>query len=142
MSTEDEVRRTSAQFYSALNRMADGDGGEMARVWSHSETVTAMHPIGGEQVGWKAVKESFEGVASLASGGHVEIADQIIHAGEDLAYELGTERGEMKLAGETVPVEHRVTNVYRREAGEWKLVHHHTDLSPSMIGILERLQAA
>jgi ketosteroid isomerase-like protein len=142
MSTEDEIRSASETFYSALNRMADGDGSEMSRAWSHSETVTAMHPIGGEQVGWDAVKGSFEGVAEIASGGHVEIADQEIHTGEDLAYELGTERGHMKMAGETVAIEQRVTNIYRREAGEWKLVHHHTDLSPAMLGILERLQAA
>ena len=142
MSTQDEVRGASARFYSALNRMADGDGSEMSRAWSHSETVTAMHPIGGEQVGWDAVKGSFEGVAEIASGGHVEIADQEIHTGEDLAYELGTERGHMKMAGESIVIEQRVTNIYRREAGEWKLVHHHTDLSPAMLGILERLQAA
>ncbi len=35
-----------------------------------------------------------------------------------------------------------MTNIYRREAGEWKLVHHHADISPAMLGILERLQAA
>jgi ketosteroid isomerase-like protein len=122
--------------------VADGDGSEMSRAWSHSETVTAMHPIGGEQVGWDAVKESFDQVAGIASGGHVEIADQEIQTGEDLAYELGTERGQFKLAGETIAIEQRVTNIYRREGGEWKLVHHHTDLSPAMLGVLERLQAA
>lgn len=142
MSSEDEVRRTSAQFYSALNRMATGDSSEMSRVWSHSETVTAMHPIGGEQVGWAAVKDSFDQVAGLASEGHVELADQVIHTGEDLAYELGTERGQIKVAGEPVTIEQRVTNIYRREAGQWRLVHHHTDLSPAMLGILGRLQAA
>ena len=142
MSTQDAVRSASARFYSALNRMADGDGSEMSRAWSHSETVTAMHPIGGEQVGWDAVTGACAGVAELASGGHVEIADQEIHTGEDLAYELGTERGNMKLAGESIAIEQRVTNIYRREEGQWKLVHHHTDLSPAMLGILERLQAA
>jgi ketosteroid isomerase-like protein len=142
MSTEDDVRKASARFYSALNRMADGDASEMSHAWSHSETVTTMHPIGGEQIGWAAVKESFDQVGELAGSGHVEIADQIIHTGEDMAYELGTERGHMKLAGETVQIEQRVTNIYRREAGGWRMVHHHTDLSPAMLGILERLQAA
>jgi ketosteroid isomerase-like protein len=142
MSTEDDVRRASAQFYSALNRMAVGDTDEMSGIWSHSETVTTMHPIGGEQVGWAAVKDSFDQVAGLASGGHVEIADQVIHTGEDLAYELGTERGQIRIAGEAVNIDQRVTNIYRRESGQWRLVHHHTDLSPAMLGILERLQAA
>jgi hypothetical protein len=32
-------------------------------------------------------------------------------------------------------------NVYRREAGAWKIVHHLTDLSPVMMDVLARLQA-
>ncbi|HTX70324.1 MAG TPA: nuclear transport factor 2 family protein, partial [Thermoleophilia bacterium] len=67
---------------------------------------------------------------------------QTIHSGADLAYETGIERGMVKVAGETVTIDQRVTNVYRREPDGWKIVHHHTDLSPAMLGILERLQAA
>jgi ketosteroid isomerase-like protein len=122
--------------------MTEGDAGPLADIWSHAATVTTMHPIGGEQVGWSAVRESFEQVAGLASGGHVELDGQVIQVGGELAYELGRERGQIKIAGESVPIEQRVTNVYRREAGEWKIVHHHTDISPAMLGILERLQAA
>ena len=142
MSTEAEVRGASAEFYAALNRMTEGDAGPLADIWSHGATVTTMHPIGGEQVGWSAVRESFEQVAGLASGGHVELDGQVIQVGGELAYELGRERGQIKIAGESVPIEQRVTNVYRREAGQWKIVHHHTDISPAMLGILERLQAA
>jgi predicted ester cyclase len=40
-----------------------------------------------------------------------------------------------------VSFEHRVTNVYRREAGGWKRVyHHHSDPSPAMQDGRERLQ--
>jgi ketosteroid isomerase-like protein len=44
------------------------------------------------------------------------------------------------MAGEQVPLEHRVTNIYRREGGTWKIVHHHTDLSPEMMELIQRLQ--
>ena len=47
----------------------------------------------------------------------------------------------MTLAGQTLAIEHRVTNVYRREDGTWKMVHHHTDLSPAMMDLLAGLQA-
>lgn len=142
MPTEDEVRDASAKFYAALNRMTEGDSSQLADIWSHSETVTTMHPIGGKQVGWSEVKGSFDEVAGLASSGHVELAGQTLQSGGELAYELGIERGQFTLAGETITVEQRVTNIYRREDGEWKIVHHHTDLSPAMLDILERLQAA
>ena len=67
---------------------------------------------------------------------------KIIQAAGDLAYEVGVEQGQAKIAGEQIAIEHRVTNIYRREAGEWKVVHHHTDVSPAMVDILRRLQAA
>ena len=50
--------------------------------------------------------------------------------------------GRVTLNGESITIEQRVTNIYRRENGEWKIVHHHTDLSPAMLGVLERLQRA
>jgi hypothetical protein len=68
MSTEDDVRKASKQFYAGLNRMANGDAAPLADSWSHSAAVTTMHPIGGRQVGWDAVRGSFEQVAQLASG--------------------------------------------------------------------------
>jgi ketosteroid isomerase-like protein len=67
-------------------------------------------------------------VAQLASDGNVEIGDQRIQVEGDLAYEVGIERGKFKLAGHPVVIEQRVTNVYRREAGAWRIVHHHTDV--------------
>ena len=142
MSAEDEVRGASTKFYAGLNRMASGDAAGLGDVWSHSDTVTTMHPIGGREVGWAAVKASFEGVAGLASDGQVELADQIIRVDGDLAYELGEERGQFTLAGEQIRIDQRVTNIYRREPDGWKIVHHHTDISPAMIALLERLQAA
>lgn len=142
MSSEDEVRTASAQFYAALNSMMVGDAAPLAEVWSHGADVSTMHPIGGREAGWDEVRGSFEQVAQLASGGHGELRDQSIEVAGDMAYEVGIEQGQMTLAGEQIAIEHRVTNVYRREAGWWKIVHHHTDLSPAMLNLLSRLQAA
>lgn len=141
MSTEDEVRKASERFYAALNSMVTGDTTPMADVWSHAATVTAMHPIGGRQVGWDEVRASFEQVAGLSSEGKVELADQIVQVGGDLAYELGVERGQARLVGRQVTFDQRVTNVYRREPQGWKIVHHHTDLSPAMLDLLRELDA-
>jgi ketosteroid isomerase-like protein len=67
--------------------------------------------------------------------------DQLIQVAGDAAYEVGVEHGQLKLAGEQVSIEHRVTNIYRREAGGWKIVHHHADISPAMLELLSRVQA-
>jgi len=142
MSSEDEVRTASAQFYAGLNSMMAGDAAPLADAWSHSADVSTMHPIGGRQTGWDEVRGSFEQVAQLASGGHAELRDQSLQVAGDMAYEVGIEQGQATLAGEQIAIEHRVTNVYRREAEGWKIVHHHTDLSPAMLDLLSRLQTA
>lgn len=140
MSKEDEVRQASQRFYAALTAMANGDPGPMADVWSHSADVTTMHPIGGRETGWDEVDGPWHQVAGLASEGQISLANQHILATEDMAVEVGDEEGHFRLAGEEVSIDQRVTNVYRREAGGWKVVHHHTDLSPAMQDILSRLQ--
>lgn len=139
MATDDEVRKASRDFYAGLNRMANGDASPLAAIWAHNAAVTTMHPIGGRQVGWEAVRESFQQVAQLASEGKIELKDQLIQVVGDVAYELGIEQGELKLGGQSAALEHRVTNIYRREGGAWKLVHHHADTSPAMQAVLSRL---
>lgn len=140
MSKEDEVRQVSQRFYAALTAMAKGDPGPMSDVWSHSADVTTMHPIGGREIGWGEVQVPWKQVAGLASDGQVRLTNQHILATDDMAVEVGDEEGHLQLAGEGVSIGQRVTNVYRREAEGWKIVHHHTDPSPAMQDALSRLQ--
>ena len=139
MSADEEVRHASKQFYSALNRMANGDAGPMASAWSHGPEVTALHPIDGREIGWDAVKASFERFAQIAADGNIDLKDQLIHVDGDVAYELGVEQGACKLGGHPVAIKHRVTNIYRREGGAWRMIHHHSDTSPAMLQVLAKL---
>ncbi len=132
MSAEDEVRKASEQFYAALNRMLNGDIGPLADIWLHTPAVTTMHPIGGRELGWNNVFEAWTQVAKMASDGQVKLTDQLIQVTGDMAYEVGVEQGQARFGGKQVSIEQRVTNIYRREAGTWKIVHHHADVSPSM----------
>ena len=136
----DEVRQVSERFYAALNTMANGDAGPMSAVWAHGGDVTTMHPIGQREVGWEQVRPVWEMAASAFTAGQIRLRDQLIRVGADLAYEVGVEEGEAMLAGERVTLNQRVTNIYRREGGEWKMVHHHSDASPVMNDLLSRLQ--
>jgi ketosteroid isomerase-like protein len=140
MSNVEEVREASKKFYEGLNRMANGESNTFAAVWSQNESATAMHPIGGRDVGWKEVEKSFNQVAGVASEGKVELKDQLIRDLGDVAFEVGIEKAQFKIAGQEVKGEIRVTNIYRKENGSWKMVHHHTDIAPAMIEALQRLQ--
>ena len=142
MSIEDEVRQASDQYYAALNCVLNGDARPLMEIWSHSPDVTAMNPYGGREVGWERLRSVFEQVAQMCSGSQftIRLSDRLLRVGSDLAYETGIESGEGTIAGQPTSVEHRVTNIYRREAGGWKIVHHHSDPSPAMQDVRERLQ--
>ena len=133
MTTKGEIREVSAQFYAALKRMLNGDPRALSDVWSHGSFVTAMHPLGGRQVGWAEVRKTWEQIARRSSDGKVELKDQLIRLAEEVAYEVGVEHIEAKLGGQKVAAKIRVTNIYQREAGAWKITHHHTDASPAMV---------
>jgi ketosteroid isomerase-like protein len=130
MAAEDEVRQASEQFYAALNRTLDGDSSPMEQIWPHGSDVSAMHPFGGRMLGWDEVRDSWEQAAQAFSGGQVALDEMVVvPISEDAAYTLGTEHGQGSIGEETVGIDWRATNIYRREAGGWKIVHHHTDFS-------------
>jgi len=131
MSAEDEVRQASERFYAALNRvLVEGDARTMEEIWSHGSDVSATHPFGGRVLGWEEVRASWEQAAQEFSGGQVVLDDMVVvPITEDVAYTLGTEHGQGSVGDETLRIDWRVTNIYRREANGWKMVHHHTDFS-------------
>jgi ketosteroid isomerase-like protein len=141
MSTQDEVRNASNQFYAALNKMVNGSSQSLSDIWSHSSAVTTMHPIGGRQVGWKDVWATWDQTAQVASEGQVKLQDQFIQVVGDGAYEIGVENASFRIAGQKVTDQVRVTNIYQKEGGTWKIVHHHSDLSPAMVEVLHKLQS-
>jgi ketosteroid isomerase-like protein len=120
--------------------MLNGDAGPLGEIWSHSATVTTMHPVGGREVGWDKVKQSWEQLAQVAKAGRVELSDQFIQVVGEVAYELGIEGGPLALVRQPMTIANRVTNIYRREAGAWKIVHHHTDITQAAIDALSRLR--
>jgi len=139
--TEDEVRQASERFYVALNSVLNGDLRPMVEVWSHGSDVSVMHPFGERALGWEEVRASWEQATQAFSDGQAALDDLVVvPIADDAAYTLGTEPGQAKLGGESVRIDWRVTNIYCREGGGWKVVHHHTDLSPAVVDALERLE--
>jgi ketosteroid isomerase-like protein len=84
------------------------------------------------QSGWDQLSETFQQVASWFS----DVTDfrydiELAEVNGDMAYTLGYERWTGSSRGNPVgPVTVRVTHVYRREDGGWKIVHRHGDNPP------------
>ena len=52
-------------------------------------------------------------------------------ASGDLAYTIGYEHNQVKVDGQPRTYTLRVTHVYRREDGQWRIVHRHADVPPT-----------
>jgi ketosteroid isomerase-like protein len=125
------VNEAVKQFYAALNAMFTGDMDPMQRIWSHANDVTYMGPAGGYRTGWDQVIADWEAQAAMKLGGRVTPKNMRIILGRDLAvvsnYEIGENSGP---DGKPQEVRIRVTNLFRKEDGKWKMIGHHTDLLP------------
>ncbi len=137
-----EVQQASDHFYAALRQVVTGNVQPMLDIWGHSPDVSTLHPDGGRVVGWDAVRATWEGFAAVLTDGQVTVGDLLIQVVGDLAYTVGVEHAEFALAGERLRFEGRVTNVFRREADGWKIVHHHADTVPEVKAMVARLPGA
>jgi len=127
------VMAASKRFYAALNAMFTGNIKPMKEVWSHADDVTYMGPGGGLQVGWDDVLATWETQAAMKLGGEVKPSDMQIVVGRDIAVTSNYEKGNnTNIHGKVEEVFIRVTNTYRKENGQWKMIAHHTDLLPHL----------
>jgi ketosteroid isomerase-like protein len=140
MSRENGIRKASDKFYAALNSTLNGDWTPMSDVWSRNPDVSTMHPVGGTEIGWDEIRASWENLTKICSSGRVELRDQRICIGEDLAYVTGTEHVNLLTVKDQVQADLRVSNIFRREGTEWKVVHHHVDRNLTMLEILSEVE--
>jgi ketosteroid isomerase-like protein len=127
---ESEVRAASDAFYAALNRVSNGDAGPMREVWSHAADASASHPMGDWSHGWDQIAITWEEFARLIVRGSVAIEGLSVRVAGDFAYTFGVESVHLELEGGSVRFRSNVTNIFRREAGGWRMVHHHADKAP------------
>jgi ketosteroid isomerase-like protein len=113
--------------------MVLGDPAPRMALWSRRDPVTLFGAATGRsRAGWDELSPIFRWVASTFSdvsdfSFDVEVAD----VSGDLAYTVGYERFTGSIDGRpAAPMTVRVTHVYRREDGEWKIVHRHGDSAP------------
>ena len=81
--------------------------------------------------GWENVAARLDWASSKYSDGTRSRNEVSGTVGADFAYIVQTELIRSRLAGraEQSSQELRVTMVFRREAGDWRIVHRHADLS-------------
>ena len=126
-------------FAKALQRLADalaamgaGDPVPYAALWDRSQDVTLFGAWGPIEKGHEAVTRTFEWVGSRFSDGALRPTHDVVHVAGDLACTVGSEHGVVRIdGGEPLTMALRVTHLFRRVDGEWRLVHRHADIPPA-----------
>lgn len=140
MKNTEAIMRATAEFYSALNQIFLGNVNEMKQIWSHAADVTYMGPACEFAVGWDNVLIEWEKQAAQRLGGKVEPKHMHVIPGEDIAVVSNCEHGEnTNIHGKAEYVAIRTTNIFRKEDGRWKMIAHHTDLLPHLVGVQKEI---
>ena len=117
----------------AEQAMHNGEAEPRKILWSHEDPVSVFG-AGLNAFGWDEADALFDTVASWFSDSE-SYEYEVIAAGasHDLAYTVGYERNRVRFRGEVTEYTLRVTHVYRREDGQWRIVHRHGDRPPESV---------
>jgi ketosteroid isomerase-like protein len=115
----------------AEHALCRGDAQPRSWTWSQREPVTLFGAASRLRRGWAEVSQTFRWLAGRFS----DLRDyqfELVAAGAsgDLAYTVGFEHKTVVADGAPRTYTLRVTHVYRREDGQWRIVHRHGDHPP------------
>jgi ketosteroid isomerase-like protein len=116
----------------AEKALHNGDATLRMEMWSHRDPVTLFGAAVPINSGWDEVSRTFGWLASGFSD-NTAYEFELVAAGVsgDLAYTVAFEHTSVSINGVPAkPYTLRVTHIYRREDGEWKIVHRHGDYPP------------
>jgi ketosteroid isomerase-like protein len=128
MSERDDFAAwTQSQLREAETALHNGDPRPRLAIWSTREPVSVLGAWR-SAVGQEALRALFHNLADTFSNctSHVYeiVAADVVG---DMAFTVGYERTQASINGEPRQYVLRVTQVYRREDGDWKVVHRHAD---------------
>lgn len=128
--TADDLDDVIERYHLSLDAFMRGDHEPARRLYSERDDVTLGNPFGPFARGFARVVEAMARAAANYRDGDASDFDTLSkHVAGDLAYLVEVERLRSKVGGrdDLVPVELRVTTIFRREADGWRIVHRHAD---------------
>ncbi|MCC7367144.1 MAG: nuclear transport factor 2 family protein [Chloroflexi bacterium] len=126
---DDDLQAAITRMQAATVGFLNGDVATWNSLCSHEPDATLFGGWGGYERGWDELEPRYEWASARFAGGQIEFEEIGRFTSGDLAYTAHFERSRPSLTGRTgaAPMVLRVTHIYRREDGAWKLVHRHAD---------------
>lgn len=124
-SIETAVQRLRA----AMADVANGDTSKIKALYEHSADATSFYGWGGYEVGWAQVDKRWDWAGRQFKGGTVSYEPLTRVASGDLFYLTDIETFTCRMAGKDDPAtwSNRVTHIFHRASGEWRLIHRHAN---------------
>ena len=114
-------------LYEAELALHNGDAAPRRALWSRSEPVSVLGAWRNAH-GQRELDELFTSLArSFSDCTSYRFELQAYDVVGDMAYTAGLEHTSASVDGQPRSYSLRATQVYRRESGEWKVVHRHGD---------------
>ena len=130
MGTQQDFETFMKQRLEAATAYVGGNAAPLAAVAAQDLPATFMGPGGGAVHGTQEVLARYTRDARIFEAGgatEFEILEKAV--GDTVAYWTGFQKARVRMHGkpDVMPMKLRVTEVFRREGGDWKLVHRHAD---------------
>ena len=124
---EDFLAWVHGALYEAELALHNGDANPRRALWSQNEPVSVLGAWRNAN-GQREVSELFTALAnSFSECSSFAIEIEAYDLAGDMAYTAGFEHTTVSVDGEPRTYTLRATQVYRREAGQWKVAHRHGD---------------
>jgi ketosteroid isomerase-like protein len=128
MSAENDL--PLEEYHRAGLEITNGNPDVYKTLYSRRDDVTLANPFGPPARGWSAVSATLDRAAENYRDGEMVGFDNVSTViTPDLAYTIEIESYRARVGGadDLAPVAVRVTTVFRREEGIWKVTHRHAD---------------
>jgi ketosteroid isomerase-like protein len=130
-AVDSSLRSFLPQFEAGINGFINGDPTVWKQNVSRRDEATLLGGWGTAEKGWNEVGARYDWAAARFRESRAKVKIEYLSSGVsgNLAYTVAIERSEALLVGQEKPASMvlRVTHVFRKEGGVWKLVHRHAD---------------
>ena len=126
--TDAFLASTLPRLHHAETALHSGNAGPRIAMWSHDHSVTLFGGVMGGS-GWEEIEPIFRRLgASFSDCKSYDNELIAARANDDLAYTVALEHTTASVhGGQPSAYVLRVTTVFHREDGEWKVIHRHAD---------------